>query len=117
MIMPAGAGDEGEDQAFEQELREYVAAACAEGFEDADLAGALGDGDEHDVHDADAADGEGHGADDAEEDLEADGEGHDLFRVFDGVPHAESFFIGGIEVVALRHDGADGGDGTEMELG
>src|ERR1700761_5079350 len=111
-----GAGHEGEDQAFKKELREDVAAARAEGFEDADLAGALGDGDEHDVHDADAADGEGHGADDAEQDLKADGEGHDLLRVLDGVPHTEGLFIGGVEVVTLREHGADGGDGAEMEL-
>src|ERR1700761_9390970 len=96
-----GTGHEGENQAFKKELREDVAAACAKGFEDADLAGALCDGDEHDVHDAHAADGEGHGADDAEENLEADGEGHDLLRVIYGVPHVEGFGVGGVEVVAL----------------
>ncbi len=83
------AGDEGEGQAFEQELREDVAAPGAEGFEQADLACALGDRDEHDVHDADAADAERHGADDAEEDLERGAELHDLLRVFDRVPGAE----------------------------
>ena len=50
---------------------EDVAAARSEGFEQADLAGALGDGDEHDVHDAYAADAERHGADDSKEDIEA----------------------------------------------
>jgi hypothetical protein len=37
------------------ELGEDVAPACAERFADADLAGALGHGHQHDVHDDDAA--------------------------------------------------------------
>ena len=79
------AGDEGQGEAFEEELREDVAAAGAEGFEEADFAGALGDGDEHDVHDADAADAEGHGSDDAEQDLKSGAELGELFGVLDGV--------------------------------
>ena len=43
---------------FEEELQEDVSAAGADGHADADLAGPLGDADEHDVHDADAADEE-----------------------------------------------------------
>ena len=49
-----------------------------EGFEQADLFGAFGDGDEHDVHDADASDAEGHGADDSEEKVEGGAELHDV---------------------------------------
>ena len=88
----------------------------AEGFEDADLAGALGDGDQHDVHDADATDSEGHCADEAEQNFKPDGEGHDLLGVFDGIPHAEGFVVGRVEVVALRHDGANSGNSAQMEL-
>ncbi len=64
------ACEKGKGEGFEEELLEDLARACTEGFEQADLACALGDGDEHDVHNADAADAEGHGADDAEHDLE-----------------------------------------------
>ncbi len=111
------AGEEGQDEAFQQELGEDVAAAGAEGFHDADFAGSLGDGDQHDVHDADAADGEGHGADDAEKDLKSDGEGYDAFGIFDGVPGVDGFFVAGIEVVALGEDGTDSLDGLQMHGG
>jgi hypothetical protein len=47
---------------------EHIAAVRADGEADADLAGALGDGDEHDVHDADAADDERNASDGAEQD-------------------------------------------------
>ena len=49
-------GEKGEGQALEQELLEDVAAASAQGFEQANLFGALCHGDEHDVHDPDSAD-------------------------------------------------------------
>jgi hypothetical protein len=48
-----------DDQRLREELEEDVAAARAEGLFDADLAGALLDGDQHDVHEADAGDAEG----------------------------------------------------------
>ncbi len=79
--------------------------------------GALGDGDEHDVHDADAADAEGHGSDDAEEKIERGAELHDVGGVGDGVPTGDGFVVFGIEVVALGEDGADGLEGSEVELG
>ena len=81
----------------------------------ADFAGALGDGDEHDVHDADAADGERHRADDAEQDLQGDAKLHDLLGVFDGVPGADGLFVLGVEVVALGEHGADGLQGLEVQ--
>ncbi len=110
-------GDEGQHEAFEEELGEDVAAACAEGLHEADLAGALGDRDEHDVHDADAADGKRHRADDAEQNFKRERELHDGFRVFDGVPGVDGFFVAGVEVVALGEDGADGLQGAEVKLG
>jgi hypothetical protein len=112
-----GSGEEGEDEAFDEELGEDVAAPGAEGLHEADLSGALGDGDQHDVHDADTADGEGHGSDDAEKDLKGEGEGDHLFAVFDGVPDGEGFFVFGVEVVTLGEDGADGLDGAEVDVG
>ena len=50
------AADDGQKHRFEQELRQDVAVFRAEGFAQADLARALRHRDQHDVHDADAAD-------------------------------------------------------------
>src|SRR5688572_23849677 len=55
------AADFAEDDGFEDELCHDVALFGADGAADANLAGALGDGDEHDVHDADAGSEEGDG--------------------------------------------------------
>src|SRR5262245_25120595 len=65
---------------FEQELADDVAFAGADGFTDADLAGALGDADEHDVHHADAADQQAHGRDGDREQADA---GRDPVELFD----------------------------------
>src|SRR5271170_3141461 len=95
------AGEEGEGEAFEEELLEDVARASTEGFEEADLAGAFGDGDEHDVHDANASDAESHGSDDSEEEIEGGAELHDVGGVGDGVPTGNGLVVFGIEVVAI----------------
>ena len=50
------AADAGEQDRFDQELPQDVAAAGTDGHADADLARPLGDATQHDVHDADAAD-------------------------------------------------------------
>ena len=68
------AADESDDGGFGQELAADVDGGGAQGFADTDLAGALGDGDQHDVHDADAAERERQQRDGAEE------EGHDARR-------------------------------------
>ena len=111
------AGEKGEGERFEEELLEDLAGAGAESFEKADLAGSFGDRDEHDVHDAHAADAEGHGANDAEDDLEGDRELVDGGGVFDGIPGAEGLLIAGIEVVTLGEHGADGLNGFDVEVG
>jgi hypothetical protein len=48
------AAELGEHDGLEEELLDDVVAARADGFAHADLARALGDADQHDVHDADA---------------------------------------------------------------
>lgn len=48
--------DETQDDGFEEELEENIAGRGTNGFADADFAGTFGNGDEHNVHDADAAD-------------------------------------------------------------
>ena len=50
------ATDPGEQRGLDEELREDVAVTGADRLADADLTGALGDGHQHDVHHADAAD-------------------------------------------------------------
>ena len=50
------AADAGEHDRLDQELLGDVAPLGPQGAADADLAGPLGDGRQHDVHDADAAD-------------------------------------------------------------
>ncbi len=51
--------NDAEDERFEEELEHDVAGAGADGFADADFAGALRNGDEHDIHNANTADNEG----------------------------------------------------------
>ncbi len=55
-----------EDEAFKEEFLEDVTGGCTDGFSDADFAGAFGDRDEHNIHDADAADDEGDAGHDGE---------------------------------------------------
>ena len=64
------AAGEGEDEGLHQELQHDVAAAGAERAADADLTGALADGGEHDIHDANTADDQRDGRDGAKHDVE-----------------------------------------------
>lgn len=56
---PCDAAHDGENERFKEELEENIAAACANGFSDADFVSAFRNGNEHDVHDADTSDDEG----------------------------------------------------------
>ena len=58
---------ERENKGFKEKLHENVAGAGADGFADTDFVGAFGDRDEHDIHDADAADDERNGGDEGED--------------------------------------------------
>src|SRR4029077_14542748 len=89
---------------FNQELQQDVAAARANGFADAALAGSLGDGHQHDVHDDDAADDQGDGG---------DADHHDEERSTDVLPQFEKgvgrldreVVFGGIgQMMAAAHD-------------
>ena len=51
-----GAADEANAPGFDEKLQQNRAAFCADGLAHADFARSFGDGNEHDVHDADAAD-------------------------------------------------------------
>ena len=73
--MPRDDADDAAEQRhggrFDEELQQDVVAARAERLADADFAGALGDGDEHDVHDDDAADDQRDGGDGCDDGAEA----------------------------------------------
>ena len=73
----ADAGDDADDAAgkrhggrFDEELQQDVVTAGAERLAHADFARPLGDGDEHDVHDDDAADDERNAGDGHDHDAE-----------------------------------------------
>jgi len=104
------AAGEGHQHGFNEDLQHDVEAPGAEGFADADFAGALGDADEHDVHDDDAADDErnqGDGNDDGGNDGE-----QTIDEAADGVRRDEVEAIGfaGLLVEATAH-----GDAGEIE--
>ena len=86
-------------------------------FKQADLLGALGDADQHDVHHADSADAEGEGADDAEQCVEADGEGPQHLAALDGVPLGRGLIVLGIEMVAAADHIARSQQGCAVQLG
>ncbi len=74
MAIPMIAPDSADDEGFDEELVEDLVAARADGLAQADLAGSFGDRDQHDVHDADAADDQGDHADEHEDDGEGRGD-------------------------------------------
>lgn len=60
------AAENGEDETFKEELKEDIEIGGTDGLSDTDFVGALGDGDEHNIHDADAADEQGNAGDEGE---------------------------------------------------
>src|ERR1051326_4284361 len=98
------AAEAGKDDRFDEELQQDVAAPRADGLSDADLARPLRHRDEHDVHDADAADEQGD-ADDRSHDHGGGGErfGDHLQDLFLR-EHAEVVFLIFFQVVACAED-------------
>ena len=76
----------------------------SQSFAQPNFAGALGDGDEHDVDDADGAEPERDYAHDAEEPVHAIKDFGDALIVFDGVPASNVFFEFGIKAVLAGND-------------
>ena len=72
-----------------------------------DLTSAFGDGDEHDVDDADGAESKRNHTDHPEEIVHAVEDLGDAFVVLDGVPVFERFFELGIEAVASGNNVVD----------
>lgn len=99
--------EEGKHNGLDEELAEDIAVLGAEGEAEADLAGAFGDAEEEDVHDADAADEHGDGGDGGEQAGHgaggAGGGGGDLLLGL----HGEVVGLIGVEAVALAEEGGD----------
>ena len=95
------SAEEGHGRRFDQELRHDVAAARAERLAHTDLARALGDRDQHDVHDDDAAD-------DQRDSGERDEDGKEAGA--DALPDADEGLVGidGEAVLCSRGVVADG---------
>src|SRR4051794_32339836 len=70
------------NQRFGQKLDEDVEAASAQGFLDTNLAGALGDAHEHDVHETDATDSESERTNEREQHLQRHGDDPELRELF-----------------------------------
>lgn len=88
---------DGEDDGFDEELHDDVLPFGSQGTADPDFAGALGDGGEHDVHDADATHEEGDGGDGAEDDVEHALGGLGFAQELEGDDELEVFLL--VEVV------------------
>jgi hypothetical protein len=102
--------NEAEDDGFEQELGLHVVGARAERHAQADLTGALGDANQHDVHDADAADDERNARHPCQQVAECGGGGFlcgdDVLLGLDG-----EIGLGGVHIVPRRKQTGDlGGD-------
>ena len=122
------AADAGQRDGFDEELQQHFARCGADGEADADLVRALGHGDEHDVHDADAADQQRHTGHRSEQ------HGHELRRGtqrlgdLPRVEDVEVVVLVALQVPPLAHDLRDlsdqlqavrafhGGDGDLIDV-
>jgi hypothetical protein len=71
-----------QDKPFEEDLQQDVATARPQGLEHTDLTGPLGHRNQHDVHDADGANAQREGADDRQQDFEAEADIRDQRQEF-----------------------------------
>ena len=104
------AADAGQRDGFDEKLQQHLARGGADGEADADLVRALGHGDEHDVHDADAADQQRHTCHRREQ------HGHELRRGaqrlgdLPRIEDVEVVVLVALQVPPLAHDLRDLGD-------
>jgi len=75
-----------------------MAAPGPECLLDANLAGTLSNGDEHDVHKTDAADAESEQADKAQQDLESHRNDAQLTELFNGIHDKNRPFVFGLKL-------------------
>src|SRR5579872_4446654 len=90
----------GNDQSFRKKLKKNVALARTQSFFHANLAGSLGDGDQHDVHESYAADAQRNSADKGQKNFQSHDDDAELLKLFLRVKHHQRPLIGGLEVVS-----------------
>src|ERR1035437_7924269 len=99
--------DEGNGQSFGEELQQDVPPLRAQGFLHANLTRALRDRNQHDIHQADAADAECKRADETHQDLQPERNDFELMDLSHQVEHFHSLPVRLVELVLCRQDGAD----------
>src|ERR1017187_4957534 len=110
------SADKREYQGLDEELHQDLTRAGADGLEQADLAGTLGDADQHDVHDTNTTDSEGEVANDAEQRVKADGEGLQHLSALDGVPFGRGLRVAGLEMMAPGDDVSGSHEGFGVQV-
>ena len=96
------AADGGDHQGFGQELEQDVPLACAQRLLHADLASALRHRDQHDVHQADAADAERDGSDECQQNLQSQRDDAELRQLLLRVEDKDRTLVVRLEVVGER---------------
>src|SRR5208282_2784330 len=104
---PDASAQGGQERAFHKKLGQNRAMGRSERFAQSDLAGAFGNGDEHDVDDADRAEGERDHTDHAEKIIHAVKDLADALVIFDVVPVFKRLGEFRIEPVAAGKDVVD----------
>src|SRR5262249_20451210 len=89
---------------FREKLNQDVALTRTQGFLDADLARALGYGDQHDVHQSDSANAEREESDKRQQDLDAGRDDAELADVFHQVPDEYSLLVLRLVIVMRCQD-------------
>ena len=88
------SADESNGESFGEELQQNVSAARAQRLFHSDLSRPLRHRDQHDVHQADAANAQRQRADEAQQNFQADGDDFELVNLFHEVKYAHRAAIG-----------------------
>src|ERR1051326_2763032 len=99
-----GAAERGEECAFQEKLHEDAAIGCAQGFQQADLARALANAHEHNVHDSNGPENQRHQAYTAEEQVHAVKNLANHVLRLHGIPAFKRLFIVDVKSVVPRDD-------------
>src|SRR5829696_5245846 len=98
---PEHAAEGRQERGLDEELQEHLLARRAERLAQADLEGALRHGDEHDVHDDDAADHQGDERDGRDDHRDAARDGVDLVAQLARVDEAEVVLLAPLQLVLV----------------
>src|ERR1700674_2824475 len=99
--------DKGNGEGLSEELGEDVPALRAQRLLHANLTRPLRDRNQHDIHQADAADAERKRADETHQHLQPESDDFELMELRHQVEYFHGLVVGLVELVLRRHDGAD----------